>query len=91
MILILVLLVETTNLAMNNDHLLMNLDPMTTYIVRVATRTTAGPGQFSQGKKATTSDSMTTSSAVGSNVVQPRHQWAVMVLMAALLAVNICF
>ena len=76
---------------MNNDHLLMNLDPMTTYIVRVATRTTAGPGQFSQGKNATTSDSMITSSAVGSNVVQPRYQWVVMVLMAALLAVNICF
>lgn len=79
-----------------NTYSLANLDLDTTYEVRAATRTAAGPGRFAEARKATTKNSMATASSMGTNGSNHDsfssyfHQWVLTALIAALLAVNIC-
>ena len=84
------------NLARGQSYTLVNLEPDTSYEVRVAAHTAAGPGDFSDVKTATTKKWVATASPIGTNGSSHGsfssyfHQWVLTALIAALLAVNIC-
>jgi len=75
------------------SYTLAGVDADTKYEVRVASRTAAGAGEFSEFKSASTKKWTAATTASGSNhdsLASYLHQWILTALMAALLSVNLC-
>jgi len=79
----------------DQSYTLANLESNTEYKVRVAARTAAGPGDFSEAKTATTKKWVPTAATIGtsgSNRIfsSSCYQWVLTAVVAALRAVYTC-